>query len=221
MQPPPSCNGGQTVPRSENKITLRPRPSPTNEDRRAARAYRRERWRRYGKPGTSLVTLRMAELFEVFNYRYGAAPLPDDDAGRDDFKLAFQVLSTTNDPGRRMVDVAGTWAPWLPPDELAALVADVEAHPRRFKADTIAARLGVTAAIRELLDLRTIGAVDKPAEQRAAERREKQRLAKEQKRRAAGVLTIAEARKIRASRKPWRTAGISRATWYRRRQRAA
>jgi hypothetical protein len=209
------------VPHKDGKKILRPRPSRTNEDRRAARANRRERWRRHGQPGASLVTLRMAELFDYFNHLYGAAPLPDDDAGRDDIKLLFQVLSTTNDPGRRMVDVAGTWAPWMPADELTALVDDVVAHPRRFKADTIAARLGITAEIRELLDLRTIGAIDKPAEQRAAERREKQRLAKEQKRRAADVLTIAEARKIRAAREPWRSAGISRSTWYRRRQSAA
>jgi hypothetical protein len=209
------------VPHKDGKKILRPRPSPTNEDRRAARANRRERWRRHGQPGTSLVTLRMGELFDVFNYRYGAAPLPDDDAGRDDIKLMFQVLSTTTSPDHRMVDVADTWAPWLPPEELAALVDDVVAHPRRFKADTIAARLGITNEIRIKLDLRTIGAIDKPAEQRAAERREKQRLAKEQKRRADGVITIAEARNIRAAREPWRTAGISRATWYRRRQKAA
>ena len=155
--------------------------------RRQERAEARKRRRRFTTP--AIVTFRMAELFDYFNWLYGKAPLPDDDAGRDDLKLMFQVLSTTRDAARRMVDVARTWAPWFPPDELAALVADVEAHPRRFKADTIAARLGITAEIRERLNLRTIGAIDKPVEQRAAERREQQRLAKEQKRRAAGVPT--------------------------------
>jgi hypothetical protein len=127
--------------------------------------------------------------------------------------------------------VARTWAPWLPPDELTALVDDVVAHPRRFKADTIAVRLGITAAIRQLLDLRTIGAIDKPVEQRRKERQEMQRLAKEQKRRAAGALPIEQARMIRAhkrataktkpTQKPWDIAGVSRATWYRRQQNEA
>ena len=188
--------------------------------RRQERAEIRKRYkRRFATP--AIVTFRMAELFRVFNHRYGAAPLPDDDAGRDDLKLMFQVLSTTSSPGYRMFDVAGTWAPWFPPDELAALVADVVSHPRRFKADTIAARLGITAETRALLELRTIGAIDKPATERAAERREQQRLSKERKRRAAGVTSIAEARALRVKQEPWKTAKISRSTWYRRRQRAA
>jgi hypothetical protein len=187
--------------------------------RRQERVEARKRRRWFATP--AIVTFRMTELFDVFNYRYGAAPLPDDDAGRDDLKLMFQVLSTTSRADLRMFSVAGTWAPWMPPDELAAMVADVEAHPRRFKADTIAARLGITAEIRTLLELRTIGAIDKPAEQRAAERREQQRLAKERKRRAAGIPTIAEARAMRSPKEPWSDAKMSRSTWYRRRRKTA
>lgn len=190
--------------------------------RRQERADTRKRRRRFSTP--AIVTFRMAELYLVFNHPlfYGGAPLPDDDDGRDSIKLVFQVLSTTNNAAHRMVDVARTWAPWLPADELAALVADVVAHPRRFKADTIAARLGITADIRAQLKLRTIGAIDVTAEQRAAERRELQRLAKEQKRRADGILTMAEIRaRARRRKQPWQAAGISRATWYRRRQQAA
>jgi hypothetical protein len=194
-------------------------PSYPDQVRRQERVDARKRRRRFATP--AIVAFRMAELFKVFNHDYGGAPLPDDDDGRDSIKLAFQVLSTTNRADLRMVDVARTWAPWLPPDELDALVADVVAHPRRFKADTVAARLGITDEIRTLLKLRTIGAIDKPAEQRAAERREQQRLAKEQKRRDAGIPTIAEARAIRVRKEPWREAGIPRSTWYRRRKQAA
>jgi hypothetical protein len=192
---------------------------PDQVRRQERAAARKKKRRRFATP--AIVTFRMAELFRVFCHRYGGAPLPDDDSGRDDIRLVFQVLSTTSCAGLRMVDVARTWAPWLPADELAALVADVEVHPRRFKADTIATRLGVTAKTRALLELRTIGAIDETAEQRAADRREKQRLAKEQKRRAAGIVTIAEARMIRAARQPWKAAGISRSTWYRRGMHAA
>jgi hypothetical protein len=136
--------------------------------RRQERAEARKKRRRF--TGPAIVTLRMAEIFRVFVRYYGGAPMPDDDDGRDSLKLAFQVLSTTGDAARRMVDVARTWAPWMAVAELEALVADVIAHPRRFKADTVAARLGITDEIRTLLKLRTIGAIDKPAEQRAADR---------------------------------------------------
>jgi hypothetical protein len=172
-------------------------------------------------PGGAFITFRMAELFRYFNHLYGAAPLPNDDAGRDDIKLMFQVLSTTTSPDHRMVDVARTWAPWLPEGELAALVADVVEHPRRFKADTIAVRLGITDDIRILLDLRTIGAIDRPAKQRKADREERARLAKEQKRRSAKIPSLAEMRVSRQKKQPWQAAGISRATWYRRRQQVA
>jgi hypothetical protein len=195
-------------------------PTYPDQVRAAERAEARKKRRRWFA-GAVFVTIRMAELFRVFVHRYGDASLPDDDAGRDDLKLMFQVLSTTHEAASRMVDVSRTWAPWMPADELGALVADVVAHPRRFKADTIGDRLRMTAEIRALLNLRTIGAIDKPAEQRAAERREQQRLAKEQKRRAAGVPTIAEVRAMRTKKSPWIAAGLTRSTWYRRRQQAA
>jgi hypothetical protein len=190
-------------------------PSYPDQVRRQERVdARKKRRRRFATP--AIVTFRMAELFKVFCHRYGGAPLPDDDAGRDDLKLAFQVLSTTGNAGHRMVDVARTWAQWMPADELAALVADVTAHPRRFKADTVAARLGIDAETRALLKLRTIGSIDKPAEQRVAERREQKRLSKEAKRRAVGSVprpVYEQASKQRGQ--PWRVLGISRRTWYR------
>ncbi|MDH2343247.1 hypothetical protein [Bradyrhizobium sp. SSUT77] len=189
------------------------------EERAAARARKRRRY----FPGSDafLTTLRMAELFRVFVHRYGGAPLPNDDAGRDDLKLVFQVLSTTRDAARRMLEVSRIWAPWYPAADLEAFAARIAAKPRRMLADTVAARLGMTFAVRTELKLQTIGAIDKTAEQRAEERREKQRLAKQQKRRAAGIPTISEIRAASRRNEPWVEAGIPRSTWYRRRQRAA
>jgi hypothetical protein len=192
-----------------------------DEVRRQERTEARKRRQRRRFTGPAIVTLRMAEIFRVFCHRYGSAPLPDDDAGREDIRLAFQVLSACHDAASRMFSVARVWAPWLPADELAALVDDIAARARRFKADTVAARMGITDALRKELKLKTIGAIDKPAEVRAAERREQQRLAKEQKRRAAGIPTLAEMRATPARKKPWIEAGIPRSTWYRRRQQAA
>jgi hypothetical protein len=182
--------------------------------RRQERAEARKRRRRFATP--AIVTFRMAELFKYFNWLYGAAPLPDDDAGRDDIKLMFQVLSTASSPGYRMFDVAGTWAPWYPPDELIALVDDVVTHPRRFKADTVAARLGITAEIRARLKLRTIGAIDQPAEERAEARRLRKLLDKQQ-RQAAGARRRAEYEtQSIEQQQPWNALRVSRRTWYRR-----
>jgi hypothetical protein len=183
--------------------------------RRQERAEARKRRRRFACP--AIVTFRMAELFKVFCHVYGRAPLPDDDGGRDDLKLTFQVLSTTGNAGHRMVDVARTWAPWMPPDELTALVTDVAAHPRRFKADTVAARLGITAATRTLLGLRTIGAIDQSAADRAEVRRLRKLLDKQQQRQAAGARSRFqyETQSVQ-QQQPWQALGISRRTWYRR-----
>ena len=194
-----------------------PRSRPTAEDQRKSRANRRDKARRSFRTSVSFVTLRMAELYRVFERFYRGELLPHDDDGRDSLKLAFQVLSTTGNAATRMAAIATTWAPWIPPDELAGLIAEVVANPRRFKADTIAARLGITAAIRAELNLRTIGAIDFPIEQRRTHRREMQRLAREQKRRAAGIVPIKQARASRASPKPWLAAGMSRSSWYRHR----
>lgn len=197
-----------------------PRSRPTSEDQSAARAHRRDQARK-GTGDALIVTLRMAEIYRVLVDR-GGPPLPDDDGGRDDMKLLFQTLSTSRKAGVRMASVARVWAPWMPAAELDALVADVVANPRRFRADTVAARLGITAAIRARLNLRTIGAIDETAEQRKESRREKKRLIQEQKRRAAGALTRAQLRQRCIYRpKPWRDLGIDRSTWYRRRKRQA
>jgi hypothetical protein len=193
-------------------------PDQVRRQERAEARKRRRRRRRFssGPP----VGVRMRDLFRVFVDRYGDGPLPDDDAGRDDLKLAFQCISNTQDPGPRMLSIARVWAPWYPAEQLAALIDNLIANPRSFRADTIARRLGLLYADRTRLGITTIGSIDVLKEQRDAMRNEQKRLAKEQKRRAAGVPTIAEARAARKPKEPWKAEGISRATWFRR-QRAA
>jgi hypothetical protein len=194
---------------------------PTYPDQ-VRRAERAEIRRRYRRPPVGIAALRVAELEREFTDRYGGEILPDDDGGRDDAKIMLDHLARrTGDAEQRMARWLDRRAPWCAGEERAALIARVVAKPLRYHADTLASRIGLTAERRARLKIRTIGAIDETAEQRKEKRREKHRLAKEQKRRAAGVLTIAEARKIRAGREPWRTAGISRSTWYRRRQQAA
>jgi hypothetical protein len=185
-------------------------------------AERAEIRRRYRRPPVGIAALRVAELDREFTDRYGGEILPDDDGGRDDVKIMLDHLARrTGDVEQRMALWLDSRAPWCSGEERASLIARIIAKPLRYRADTLASRIGLTTERRARLKIRSIGAVDETADQRKEKRREKHRLAKEQKRRAGGVLTIAEARKIRASREPWRTAGISRATWYRRRQQAA
>lgn len=190
------------------------RARPTSEDAQAARRHRRKRRASRGRGG-SLVGIRIAELERLFADRWGEQ-LPPDDAGRDDLFVLLNHAAYYAEPGPRMHAKAARWAPWLAADALADMIADIRARPLRWRADKLAQRLGVDDATRTRLALRTIGAVDVTAEQRQASRKERDRLAKDAQRRAAGV-PRRPARPIDLSHcQPWRDAGVSRATWFRR-----
>jgi hypothetical protein len=162
------------------------RPRPTREDIQASRAYRR---RRSAPPG--IKALRLAQLFRLFANRYGG-PLPDDDSGRGDLRILLHHLGCTRDAADRMRSCARTWAPWLDDVEREQIIASIIARPLKFRADTLGRILNVTEEERTRLRLWTIGAVGRTAEQRRADRAERQRQRKEAKRRAAGALPRAE-----------------------------
>jgi hypothetical protein len=188
------------------------------EARRAeiAREYRRRRRRKRAKP--TLAELRRRDLMRIFRFRYGLA-LPDDDAGRHDAALMLRHIAANRSGARkRMIAWLELWAPWA---DTGRMIADALAAPRKLlSADELAAALGLTAAARRRLGVTSIGAIDETRADRAAHRRERARLAKERKRRAAGAVPRAVyLEQCRARPKPWIAAGISRATWYR--QRAA
>lgn len=76
--------------------------------------------------------------------------------------------------------------------------------------------LDLTAEERDLLDIRTIEAIDEQRQDREARRREERRLKdRERKRRAREGLHKPRAHSL-ARVKPWETLGISKATFYRR-----
>jgi hypothetical protein len=100
--------------------------------------------------------------------------------------------------------------------DLEALIEDTLKQPRRWRADRLAWRLGLTIADRDALGITTIGAVDMEANKRIGRRREKNRAAEAAKRRARGVCPRQKYEAGSISReKPWEALGISRATWYR------
>ncbi len=153
----------------------------------------------------SMAGLRCAELERLFAARYGHE-LPDDDAGRADVVIMLHHLAR-----------CAAHAPWLAAAaELEAMLDDVIEKPRRWRADILAERLGLTAAERRRLRITSIGAIDQSKAERLADRKQRKRLASRERRRAQGArqrdaipLTISQ---------PWRSAGVSRSTWYRTRR---
>lgn len=169
--------------------------------------------------------LRLGNLRTLFQHRYGAT-FPDDDAGREDLRELLLPVSLGPHAAVKMPNVIEVWAPWLPVSQAALLIDDVNRTPieqRKPAGDALGARLNVTAAERERLRLWTIApcdaAPDEIAEQRKAKRRARQREYRRRIRPRKGAKPRTEYESTSLSRqKPWITAGISRATWYRQRE---
>jgi len=162
--------------------------------------HRRPRWRR------SLQTrLRMYEIETLIEHRHGG-PCDTDDG---------VIYATAAAP--LIVDVKAIelwsehWVPAVPRDALREIAIDaLYGRLRPLSADGIALVLKVNRAERDALNLRTIGATDFGKIARAAERRRKAR------ERAAKAYAPRPPRDSQEKRKPWKAAGISRATWFRR-----
>jgi hypothetical protein len=166
-----------------------------------------KRDKRQSRRKPPLAWIRASELERLFHFRYGAT-LPDDDAGRDDLWLLVQHLANGPDAGRRCQKSIRTWAAWMPEDEAAALIAKAIDKPFRFKAATVAKLVRLTDEERFRLGITTIRSID--ARETPAERKNRQRREKRAKARALKPPSLSQT-------KPWEAEGISRKTWYRRR----
>jgi len=144
--------------------------------------------------------------------------LPDDDAGREYLYELLLPVSLGPEPDLKMANIIETWADWMNVDERFYLTAQIERTPasvRKIKATTLGERLRVTNAEREHLRLWTIAPFDMTSKQLKEQRKAKDRARKAQLRQAAG----GKPREQSLSRaKPWAALGISRATYYRRRE---
>lgn len=174
-----------------------------------------KRQRRRFKP--TVAQLRITQLCRLFEARYRARQLPDDDAGRDDLLvMAHHLAVLVGNPETRIRNWCAAWAPWLSIAELDKVTSDALRYPRRWKADRIAWRLGVTDQERRTLKLTTIGAIDCDKGTRSAQRRIARRLAMQARRRAKGSKPRHEYEANSLARtQPWKAAGMSRATYYR------
>jgi len=96
--------------------------------------------------------------------------------------------------------------------EASAITEEASITRKHLSADNLARFLGVTFRQRQALRLTTIGSVNVKKCARQEMRKRRDRLAKEAKRRAAGMRPQS---KSFSATQPWRKAGISRAAWYR------
>ena len=177
----------------------------------------RQKGKRKRSTPMQIVALRIADLSTLFRSRYGAV-LPEDDAGRDDIRLAVDHLAALAHPARAITRWLESWAPWMTLGEQRQVIADGIAQQRNWKADALAWRLRLTKEQRTMLGITTIGAIDHGKAARKKRRKDRDRERKEAKRRAAGVLPrdAYEAGSVEKT-KPWEVEGGSRRTWYRRR----
>ena len=101
------------------------------------------------KPGETgrnrfMTKIRLRELELLLSVRYGAV-LPDDDAGRGDFKIvAHHIAHLGPDAERHIIAWARLWCPWIEQEEARAVAKQVIANPKLFSADTLAGRLGLS-----------------------------------------------------------------------------
>jgi hypothetical protein len=177
----------------------------------------RPKKRRGRRSPMQLVALRLNDLAVLFRARYGTE-LPDDDAGRDDLKIALNHLACLAHPRGHIARWLEIWAPWMTIAEQREIVPPILANPQRWKADALAWRLRLTAEQRAMLGITTIGSIDEGKAARLKRRREQQRARKEAIRRAAGIKPRKQYENQSAETdQPWHREGISRRTWYRRR----
>jgi hypothetical protein len=167
---------------------------------------------------------RMKEIEKLIRLRHGGFVPKTDDA-----LIYAEVISSLAyvefDEAEFLCYVpawCGKWLPWAAKSEIEEVM--YERTKIRFSpltADALGHALLVSYDERCQLDLRTIGAHDVSKRQRTklqkAKRRERDRLAKQKKRRAAGAQTrdtyLAEAN---STTKPWLAFGCCRRTWERR-----
>lgn len=164
-------------------------------------------------PKPTIGQLRISEIEKLITARHGPAPV----TGLDDLSIYARAVAHHLDDPEKLIGWVGHWVPNLDPAEVTAMVEDATRDPRRWKADAIAAMLGVTIAERTQLDIRTIGAIDRPKAMRDKDAKERRRAAgrerKAKKRAKAGSKSRAEYQAGSVAEQ-CRRAGISRNTYY-------
>lgn len=166
--------------------------------------------------------LRLSELETLYRARWGAI-LPDDDAGREDMADALgHIAHMHGDVTEIMMAWIARWAPWLPEDEARSLCERIKADPPRYDADELGERMRLDMLEREKLGIKTFSAFNMPKNLVLSDGT-KHPLRAEFRRRYKNAVRKIERKKRRkptiTAAAPWKAAGVSRATWYRRKRR--
>lgn len=168
----------------------------------------------------SLPLLRLREIEWVITSRHGKL-IPDPyDTDDVDMCLAYARAVEASKTPQDLLHWSRRWMPWAPAAEIDRIVLQEGWRQKPAGADHVATMIYVSAAERQALGLRTIGACDITIEERkaaAAEaKREQDRQRQAEKRRAEGrVDRPTYLQKSVSAQKPWEAQGISRATYYR------
>jgi len=160
--------------------------------------------------------IRLRELERLYQRRYRGTLLPDDDDGRDSLRIvADHIAHLGGEVGAHIAAWASVWCPWMAQREVEALAARVAAHPLKYKAATLGWRLRLTGIERTELKITKIRSIDCITDDQVRERR--RRLDREYQARRRRLKRVARPEPVSRTR-PWESAGISRATWYRKRK---
>jgi hypothetical protein len=184
-------------------------PEQNARHREIARRYA-SKSRERGRHRPNIVAFRIRDLQKLFADRYGTA-MPDDDAARDDLMVLLHHVAHLGD-SRALRAYAARWCPWLSYGEFAAIIAEIEYRPLRWRADSLARRIGLDDATRTRLRITTIGATDCAKAQRTKRAKRKDAAYQKEQRAKAGAKPQASSA---ARLRPWLALGMSRRTYYR------
>jgi hypothetical protein len=179
-------------------------------ERNARRRDRRDARSHSGPPPGVIV----GEVRKVLRDFYGTLPNERESIGT--FAILLHCIAGAGGGMKHMTAAKKEFAPWMKDAPFLRLAKEAIENPKRWKADKLAQRLGVTKENRKRLGLRTIGAMGQTAEERMVERKAKKAETARLKRRAAGAVPRDEYEANSLSRKqPWLEFGCSRRTWER------
>jgi hypothetical protein len=158
--------------------------------------------------------LKLGDLRRLLRIRCGHT-LPDDDAGREYLWELLLLVSQGPEPDLKMPNIIQTWAKWMDNSEAAQIIDQINRIPiyqRRRTGRQFGEYLNIPNAEREAFKLWRFIPFDMTDQQMKELRKAKDRAGAQCRRRVAGAKPRERAL---SRRKPWLTAGISRATWYR------
>jgi hypothetical protein len=164
--------------------------------------------------------LRYGHVLKLIRFRYGAAGVPDDEAGRPDLmELVWLASSAPRGADKKVRDCIELYAPWMDEEEKRDLMELVAMTPTYEKAKTsqeLGNKLLLSNADRERLKLYSIRPHDLTPEEFERQSKERKKASRASQRRRDGAKTREEyLAECRNKPKPWLAEGISQRQWQR------